>query len=84
MIDIPLMVRCYRLIEDGSARTVPEITSATGIDSQAVRSAIYDLRSQGAIYRNGRTSGHACIWAATRRGLQPMYIRMADRQEAGE
>jgi len=83
MIDVPLMVRCYRLIEAGTARTVPELITATGEDGKRVMGAIYDLRSQGDIYRNGRTSGHACIWAATRRGLQPMYIRMADRQEAG-
>ena len=83
MIDVPLMVRCYRLIEAGSARTVPELITATGEDGKRIMSAIYDLRSLDAIYRKGRTTGHSCVWATTRRGLQPMYLRMADRTEAG-
>lgn len=83
MIDVPLMVRCYRLIEAGAARTVPELITATGEDGKRVMGAVYDLRSQDAIYRQGRTTGHSCVWATTRRGLQPMYLRMADRTEAG-
>mgnify|MGYP000917333046 FL=1 len=82
MIDVPLMVRCYRLIEAGAARTVPELITATGEDGKRVMGAVYDLRSQDAVYRKERR-GHVCVWATTRRGLQPMYIRMADRQEAG-
>ena len=83
MIDVPLMVRCYRLIEAGTARTVPELITATGEDGKRIMGAVYDLRSQDAIYRQGRTTGHSCVWTTTRRGLPPMYIRMADRTEAG-